>query len=97
MVPNPPKKWVFVPLNRAGAKHTVGANPETEGLVRGRDYVLVRKVVIPVKGYGSPIGPNKYFSRTFKDHIDWFWAQLGASFQTTLKEVGAKYTKGGER
>jgi len=94
VTPNPPKKWLYIPLNRAGARHTLGANPKDEGLVRGRDYILAKRVVIPVKAYGSPVGPNKYFSQTFKDHVDWFWKQLGASLQKDLAGVGVKFKAG---
>lgn len=95
--PHPPKKFVFVPLNQAGRKHSTGANPKDEGLTRGVDYILKKEVRVPIKAYGSIRGPNKYFSRTFEDHVDWFFDQLGASLGADLKAIGAKHKKRGGR
>ncbi len=95
--PRPPKKFLYIPLNEAGKRHTLGANPKDEGLVRGRDYYLTKQVTIKMKPYGSELGPNRYFSKTFEDHIDWFFEQLGESLQADLKFVGAKFKKRGGR
>lgn len=61
------KRILYVPLNQRGKLlHRRGMNPATEGLVWGKDYVLKREVKIPIKPYGSEIGPNHYFSGTLK-------------------------------
>lgn len=97
VTPNPPKKFLFIPLTQKGRRHTVGANPKDEGLVRGEDYILAKKAVIPIKAYGSALGPNRYFSRTFETHVDWFFEQLGASLEADLTFVGSKFKKRGGR
>lgn len=60
------KKALFVPLNQKGRQHREGNNPNLENLEWGKDYVLAKKVVIPIKPYGSATGPNHYFSETIK-------------------------------
>jgi hypothetical protein len=60
------KKFLYIALSKQGRQHQRGANPKMEGLVWGRDYVLRHFVTIPVKSYRSTIGPNKYFSGTWK-------------------------------
>ena len=71
------KKALFIPLSAAARKHVYGANPTDEGLKWGIDYVLAKKAVIPIKGYGSPVGPNRFFSGTLKAKSKWFIEELG--------------------
>jgi len=72
------KKRLYVPLTKAGrSHHRAGANPEDEGLVRGVDYVLAKEVDISIKPYGSPIGPNHYFSGTIRKHWQWIVKAAG--------------------
>jgi hypothetical protein len=69
VVPNPAsgKKFLYVPISSRGRKdHYYGNNPKDEGLVRGVDYVLKRFVQIQIKSYGSSLGPNHYFSGTWR-------------------------------
>ena len=71
------KKMLYIPLNRKGAlTHAYGRNPREEGLVYGVDYVLRKKVRIPIKSYGSELGPNHYFSETISRRAQWFLNEL---------------------
>lgn len=61
------KQALYVPISDKGKRyHTLGANPSTEGLKWGVDYVLKQQVHVPNKSYGSAKGPNKYFSETLE-------------------------------
>ncbi len=71
------KKVLYVPLTDKGRRrHRVGRNPRTEGLVFGEDYTLKKSVRVSIKPYGSPIGPNQYFTGTLSRNRDFFFEQL---------------------
>ncbi len=71
------KKVLYVPITRKGRTlHRRGNNPLDEGLEKGVDYFLTQKVVIPIKPYGSAIGPNHYFSETLKRNVDFVFDTL---------------------
>lgn len=72
------KKCIYIPLTRAGKKnHYPGNNPQDEGLIPEVDYVLRRWAEIPIKPYGHYLGPNHYFSKTFRDaQQGWFLREL---------------------
>jgi hypothetical protein len=72
----------------AEKNHRPGGNPKEEGLIFGgffntvgpgpssgaptSDYVLAKKALIKINPYGSDLGPNHYFSQTWKN-----WVQSG--------------------
>lgn len=64
------KKILYIPLTQKGRLHRRGNNPKDEGLVRGKDYFLAKKVTIKIKAYGSAKGPNHYFSQTLEENTD---------------------------
>lgn len=62
------KKCLFIPRTKyARLRHVYGANPTDEGLRYSDDYTLAESATISIKGYGSIIGPNHYFSGTFRN------------------------------
>lgn len=95
------KKWIYVPVSQAGRRHRLGANPRNEGLVfggfidrtKGRgvnrggdaDYILAKEVVVPVKRYGSEVGPNHYFSGTLSRNVDFALEALAARLTRRLQ------------
>lgn len=80
------KKLLFIPLTQKGRKHVLGRNPRDEGLKSGVDYVMVKQVTIKTKPYGSPIGPNRYFSGTLQRNKDF-----------VFEELARRMSKGAER
>lgn len=75
------KKILYIPISQKGRLHREGNNPRLEGLERGKDYVLARKVTIPIKPYGSAVGPNHYFSETLKKNTDFALRALALRLQ----------------
>jgi len=49
------------------------------------DYILAKQVIVPIKPYGSPIGPNHYFSETLKRNGDWALERLSKMISRRLK------------
>jgi hypothetical protein len=49
------------------------------------DYILAKEVVIPIKSYGSAIGPNHYFSETVKRNVNWSLEALSKRIKARLK------------
>lgn len=92
------KKLLYIPLTRAGEAHQYGANPEEEGLVRGKDYTLTEEVRIKIKPYGSDVGPNLYFSETlrrrtptiFEDLVKLMRRRLAREEQRARRAPGAR-------
>ncbi|UCG53553.1 MAG: hypothetical protein JSW58_08345 [Candidatus Latescibacterota bacterium] len=78
------KKILYIPLTSKGRRyHMYGRDPNLEGLVYGRDYILLKEVRIPIKAYGSELGPNHYFSETIKRNINFV-------FETLAKMIGRR-------
>jgi len=65
------KKFLFIPITAKAKKHRIGNNPANEGLEPEVDYVIRRSASIPIKPYGSALGPNHYFSQTLRDNGKW--------------------------
>lgn len=78
------KKALYIPISRKGEKHRAGANPRTEGLEWGVDYVLRKEVKIPIKPYGSEKGPNHYLSETVRRKTKWFYETLARDVERSL-------------
>jgi len=70
------KKFLYVPLTQKGKKHRAGLNPKDEGLVRGKDFILTKRVVVKTKPYGSEVGPNMYFSQTMRDNTEFVFEEI---------------------
>ncbi len=71
------KKALYVPLTEKGRRrHRLGRNPRTEGLKFNVDFTLKREVRVTTKPYGTPIGPNQYFTGTLSRNRDFFFEQL---------------------
>ncbi len=71
------KKFLYVPITEKGRRrHRLGRNPKDEGLVFNLDYTLRKEVQVKTKPYGSPIGPNQYFTETLSRNGDFFFEQL---------------------
>ena len=93
------KKVLYIPISPKGRRlHRRGNNPDDEGLERGVDYVLRSKVVIPIKPYGSAIGPNHFFSETIRRNVDFIFESISDSagrrlakkFKSSKKRLPAK-------
>lgn len=83
------KKILFIPLTRKAKRtHQRGRNPNDEGLIRGKDYVLARIAKIPIKAYGSELGPNHYFSETLRRNKDWALETLATLLEEKLRRDG---------
>jgi len=95
------KKILYVPISPRGSRlHRRGNNPRDEGLVRGEDYVLMPRVVIPIKSYGSAVGPNHYFSETLKRNQEFVIntiADLGSRRLSKRFKPSRKKPGGGKR
>lgn len=97
------KKILYIPISTKGRLHRHGNNPIDEGLERGKDFVLAPRAVIPIKPYGSAIGPNQYFSETVKRNVTFmFFAissraekRLGRVFQPSKKKLSGR-PRGGQ-
>lgn len=50
------------------------------------DYILAKEVVIPVKGYGSALGPNHYFSGTIARSADLMISSLARRLEARLRK-----------
>lgn len=71
------KKALYIPITQKGRRgHRLGRNPKNEGLVFNVDYTLKNEVQVSTKPYGSPIGPNQYFTGTLSRNRDFFFEQL---------------------
>jgi len=71
------KKFLYVPITEKGRRrHRLGRDPKTEGLELKIDYTLRKEVQVKTKKYGSPIGPNQYFTGTLSRNRDFFFEQL---------------------
>jgi hypothetical protein len=71
------KRALYVPITEKGRRrHRIGRNPLNEGLVFNQDYTLKKSVRVSIKPYGSPIGPNQYFTGTLSRNRDFFFEQL---------------------
>jgi hypothetical protein len=87
------KRSLFIPLsNKARRTHVAGVSPSAEGLVWGEDYVLAANAVIQIKGYGSSLGPNHYFSGTLKRKGKWLREEIAR--QVGLLAQRAKQSSG---
>lgn len=84
------KKFLYVPLNQRGRKHRLGNKPSDEGLTWGVDYVLKKEVRIKIKGYGSALGPNHYFSETIKRNVNWALEALAKRLERLMGGQGAR-------
>lgn len=60
----------------------------------GADYILAKEVVVPIKPYGSAIGPNHYFSETLKRNVNW---SLEAISKRLEGRLGKDFKKGGKK
>lgn len=81
------KKMLYVPISQRGRLHRLGNNPRNEGLVYGEDYVLKKVVRISIKPYGSPKGPNHYFSETLKRQTDDTFQRIARIVTDRLRRV----------
>lgn len=97
------KKILYIPISSKGRRlHRRGNNPADEGLERGKDYVLRPRVVIPIKPYGSAIGPNHYFSETLRRNQDFIFeslsekaeSRIGKKFKASKKKLPGRRRKG---
>ena len=71
------KRSLYVPLTQKGRRrHRLGRNPKNEGLKFNEDYTLAKEVRTTTKPYGSPIGPNQYFTGTLTRNRDFFFEQF---------------------
>ncbi len=84
------KKFLFIPLTKKARLHRIGNNPENEGLKRGVDYVLSKKAVIPIKPYGSEIGPNHYFSETLAKNVTFIFKSLAEKIRIRFEGEGRR-------
>ncbi len=91
------KKILYIPISRKGRFHRRGLNPKNEGLVRGRDFVLAKKAVIPIKPYGSTTGPNHYFSQTIAKNKEFIFKQTALiverRFKKAVEDVARRFRK----
>jgi hypothetical protein len=86
------KRILYIPLTSAGRrKHQYGANPEEEGLVKDRDYILRPRARIPMKRYGSHLGPNLYFSETLRRKFARFEEDLATLLTANLEDIAARF------
>lgn len=69
------KKANYIPLTKKGRReHAKGANPENEGLVRGKDYFIARRgVTVPARPFLVP--------------TDKEWAGIGRTIRLGLSKV----------
>ena len=92
------KKILYIPISTKGRLHRRGNNPLDEGLERGKDFILAPRAVIPVKPYGSAVGPNHFFSETVSRNVDFMFEaitdraekRLGKRFKRSKKRLGGK-------
>jgi hypothetical protein len=57
-----------------------GPRPERDN----SDYVLAKKAIIPIKAYGSNVGPNNYFSGTLSRNKDFALSAIARGIRTRL-------------
>lgn len=71
------KRALYIPITEKGRRqHRLGRNPKNEGLEFLIDYTLKQSVRVSTKPYGSPIGPNQYFTGTLSRNREFFFEQL---------------------
>ena len=60
------------------------SNPAARGGGGAADYILAKEVVIPIRPYGSALGPNHYFSETIKRNRNKVLKDLGLRLSRRL-------------
>lgn len=84
------KKALFIPLTKRARLHRAGNDPAREGLQRDVDFVIRKQVTIPIKPYGSELGPNHYFSETLKRNVNFILESLATRIGRLMEKEQKK-------